>query len=447
METPKAMITLWGSRVFLLLFAITLQVQVTLFSSAEYQGLRVSSADFLLPFAGLFILGCLVFKKSNWPRWEKPFGYWAPFLLTAVFVYGLVYGYIVQGGINHWAAYNKGIGWLVLCAYLMAGAWVGTNNARDIRRWFVLPFVMFLVIITALDAILRILLYKEVGLGFVFMGHNFGYDLAGLMVNRNAFAFLFLSALVFTSILLLKRSDLSKIETFAFKALWLLLPVFLALNLSRSSMLILVPFVLYLLVVNWRYFARRILPFVLVGLLAVPFTNTGKIVRVGATLTQIEQNYDKATNDDAQKTVPRTYQGDRIRFEVLLHCWELIKQHPITGAGLGSILYFQEGKDPRRISIMDNTLLWILTEMGPIGLLCFLGVYITMLRALFRHEDHQHFSYAIGFMLLGFGIFSLTHEILYSRFLWFFLGLGLAAPALKAHLQQSNSSETIDPEG
>ena len=55
---------------FVVVFALALQIQVTIFASDDYFGLRVSVADLLLPFAGLFIFVSLLNNKSNWPEWR-----------------------------------------------------------------------------------------------------------------------------------------------------------------------------------------------------------------------------------------------------------------------------------------------------------------------------------------------------------------------------------------
>ena len=87
--------------------AIALQIQVTLFSSEDYLGLRVNLADFILPLLGLFILISLLLKRSVWPRWSGKFGYWAIALLSAAMLLACVNGYLTLGHWSNWALVNK----------------------------------------------------------------------------------------------------------------------------------------------------------------------------------------------------------------------------------------------------------------------------------------------------------------------------------------------------
>ena len=65
-----------------------------------------------------------------------------------------------------------------------------------------------------------------------------------------------------------------------------------------------------------------------------------------------------------------------------------------------------------------------------LGLGVFLGFYIVCLYTLARTPDPL--SISMAGILLVFGIFSLFHEILYTRFIWFLLGLGIASKSVIA---------------
>lgn len=112
---------------------------------------------------------------------------------------------------------------------------------------------------------------------------------------------------------------------------------------------------------------------------------------------------------------------------------QLIMKYPLQGAGLGSVLYFQEQEDAQTRNIIDNTGLWLLTETGLVGFGIFIASYIIMVLALTRNVENfrnpeDMLSLAALVILLCFGIFSLLHEILYTRFFWFILGMALAIP-------------------
>jgi O-antigen ligase len=127
----------------------------------------------------------------------------------------------------------------------------------------------------------------------------------------------------------------------------------------------------------------------------------------------------------ADHQVVRDY--DMPRLMIVQDAFELIRAHPLRGAGLGTALHEQKETQGRAIAVIDNSLLWVLTEMGPLGLFGFIWVYLVMLAALYG-KDKAPLSRAAFWLLLAFGIFSLFHEILYTRFLWFILGMALVAP-------------------
>src|SRR5690349_14436635 len=129
--------TLDWVKVSAIVFAVALQVQITLFKSDTYQGLRIGSGDLLLPIVGIMIAISLFLKRSAWPQWPKPFGWWALGAMTAVITFAMVNGYFVMGTFSEWAFVNKFIGWFVLLAYFGLASWFTTNYGER----FVLPFI------------------------------------------------------------------------------------------------------------------------------------------------------------------------------------------------------------------------------------------------------------------------------------------------------------------
>lgn len=425
------------ARASLVLFAVFLQVQITVLASPDYLGLRINSADILLPVAGLLILISLLLKRTSWPQWQKPFGYWAPALLSAVIVLAILNGYHIQGAWSSWAIINKGMGWCVLMAYLAMGAWFAANKPADIRDWFLRPFMLFLCVSVICEVTVRILFNHEIVSQFTVLDALKVPELSGFMANRNAFAFLYLSTLTLSCVLWLKDIQIKRIELFCFRALWALLPVFFVMNASRSSLLILVPLVLFIIVNNWRFFALKILPLILIGLIILPITDIRRMKSAFRHLDALqEQSLSFAEGETgAQDLKDNVYIGDSLRLHVITDSLTLYKQHPVTGVGIGSVYAYQKTQDRKFTVIIDNTPLWVFVEMGPLGFLAFAGVFFSMIFALHRKSkemtSHEHaFAHAVIFVLIGFGLFSLFHEILYSRFLWVFLGMSLASPAL-----------------
>lgn len=434
MTLPKINYSLLFTRAALFTFAVFLQIQITLFPTPEYIGLRVNAADLILPFVGLFVLGSLLLKRSHWPQWQKPFGYWVPILLTVVLMFALYNGYRVQGSWSSWALINKGVGWFVLMAYLAFGAWASTNQSDEIRKWFLRPFLLFFCAFAVFEIVLRLL--AQNGLlerSDLFMHFFRTIELAGFMANRNAYAFLFLSMISIGSLYLIKPFSLHKVEHICFRLLWFMLPAFIAMNASRAAFLVIGPLVLFVIFMNWRVFIKQLLPLILIGCLIVPLVKNEMLAKALSTYGNVSQG--AAVLGDDFDLDDDLYHGDHLRLQVILDSKEMYMRHPFTGAGIGSVYEYQKTQQDRDdIAIIDNTPLWVFVEMGPLGFIVFAAAFFSMMIALSRKskgeiDTHDKmFAHAVIFVMISFGIFSLLHEIMYSRFFWVLLGMGLALP-------------------
>jgi O-antigen ligase len=120
-----------------------------------------------------------------------------------------------------------------------------------------------------------------------------------------------------------------------------------------------------------------------------------------------------------------TSTGDRLI--VLEDSLKLIQEKPLFGHGLGEGLKRSENLLGYP-NIIHNTLLWLLVETGLAGAFCFLGLFFVFLRRFHQDmkENREPFSQACFMILLTFALFSLVHEMLYQRALWFILGIGMA---------------------
>ncbi len=412
------------------ILAITLQIQVTLFSSDTYLGLRVNLADFLLPFIGLGILSSLMMKRSVWPQWISPFGYWALALLSVVITGGLLNGIYINNMISDWALINKGLGWLIIAAYMLAGAWMMSNA----------PPLTFRLFSRTLGAFFCVVLLYELSLHFMF--HELHSPLVampleylqGLMFNRNSYAFLFVICAATLSEQALRskhRLDLALLSIF-----WTLAPICLVLNGSRAlwlAMLIVLPIIA---IRHWRGAIKFMLPAVLVGAVlgGMLFQNASERL-----MRPIYQTQALMVDDVHEHAITHTvseYQ-DSPRVRLLRDGLRLAREFPLTGAGLGTILERQKAQQVDVTSVMDNSLFWVFIEMGPVGLFSFLFVFITMLGTAFKHRAKSAVSAACFVMLLGFGVFSLFHEILYTRIFWLILGMGLVYTPIEPQAQSN----------
>jgi hypothetical protein len=140
-----------------------------------------------------------------------------------------------------------------------------------------------------------------------------------------------------------------------------------------------------------------------------------------------EENLD-FTSPEIQKKYRR--QSDAYRIQAAHDAIAVWKTSPLVGAGLGTFLNYQAQRYGQFMDVVDNTPLWLLCETGLLGLFALLGFYAVSMHSLKQAGDPL--SLALIGILLSFGLFCLLHEMLYTRFLWFFLGLALGLKSVVA---------------
>lgn len=356
------------------LFAVALQIQITLFQTANYNGLRISLADLLLP------IGFLIVRRFEL---QKPFGWWAIISMTLAVTYSMINGYFIQGEISHWALINKFAGWFILMGYFAIGASLN-------REVFFKTFVAFFILL----AFKEVLILDE------------GY-IDGLMANRNAYAFMLVCVLVLATV---------RNYTPLVYILWTLLPILVLLNASRTLWLCIPFLILFLTLNNWRQILR-LSPCLLLGVTVFVLIAGDKERGLAHTPLRSMIALYKHTDLPQQKHFQAS--GDPLRLSILESSMDLIRQYP-WGTGLGTHLKAQEGG-----IVIDSTPLWILTEMGPIGLTAFLAAFMAIVGTIKLNREAL-------LIIFCFMVFCLFHEITYTRFLWVFLGLYLVKkPELK----------------
>ena len=110
--------------------ALSLQIQISLFASPTYLGLRINLTDLLVPFAGAAILVTLLTKRSLWPQWNMKHIYIWLAVLTGIFAAALIHTHFTYGEISRWALVNKFGGWIVLLGIMGMGAWMAANATQ-----------------------------------------------------------------------------------------------------------------------------------------------------------------------------------------------------------------------------------------------------------------------------------------------------------------------------
>jgi O-antigen ligase len=135
------------------------------------------------------------------------------------------------------------------------------------------------------------------------------------------------------------------------------------------------------------------------------------------------------------------------------------KEHPLTGLGFGAFkpISFQLLRQTPGVDLeghlrfaegeyMHNAYLGSLVDLGPVGLLFFLGVFAACARTLLRsgraarasnNDFLRHCSNALAVALLSFAVSSISLSTETSRGLWMLVGLTVAVAALVERETQS----------
>jgi hypothetical protein len=441
------------TKICVVLVGIALQFQFTINISADSKGLRLNLCDALLPIIGIFILFSLLRQKSAWPNWNlKALPFWL-IGLSALFIAATINGYIFTGTWSHWALFNKDIGWLVLLSYFLAASWFVRNYEEKYIRLFLLASFYTLLGITLINVIC-------ISSFHVFQNIlnlpplTAPWFAEGTADNKNTAALLISFAISFIYIFHFHNQRLFK--SFVIYATSFFLPFFIFYNASKAFLILLLPATLYLaFMFKAKLIKPILLPFgigliCLVGVISTNVTSqwiyfsTAKHMVFALDNADVISNYDEVEND-LSTTDKRRLETFSIRIENIKRNFNHWKNAPLGGIGLGTGNYLQIQEWGEVRSVLDSTPSWILFEFGIIGFLIFLTFYALVLKSLWKgaqttnSDFYRTLRHAVIGCLLCFACIALFHDILYTRFLWVLMGLGLAVP-FKTRLQTQGSA-------
>lgn len=416
--------------------ALSLQIQITLFSSPTYLGLRVNLTDLITPLAGMAILVTLLIRQSRWPEWNMKHVYFWLAGITLTLIAAFINTWISYDEISRWALTNKLGGWIILMAIMGMGAWIGTNARREHIQLFFKTFLSLALAILFYTLVVIVLRsYPTTAEWFPRDPYAF-FPIDGLMANRNAYGFLMLAVFAFSSIFYFSQTDgIYRKICYAF---YFLLPMFLVFNGSRATLLALGLIIPAMFLLNIRQGKKclHLLLCIILGLatvFAIYHDKKDKLLILKLKQTEFLMEAAEAENSASLSEIGENvkYPGDSMRLTILQDALEMVRNHPIIGSGLGSMMIYQKEKHGRMINIIDCTPLWIFVEMGAIGLAVFALFYWQVIKSFWAERKAgdsftQAFYTAILIIIFGFTFMCLFHEIMYTRHMWFLIGLGLA---------------------
>lgn len=425
-----------------LFLSVALQIQT------DIAHIRINLADIALPLSGASIFLTLILRRSVWPQWDIPKAYFWLAGLCVLVGCALLNGWYQTGEMTSWAVYNKFVGFVVLVCYFALGGWIYSNRRGiDVIGILVAGFLLFYLAFYFVCA--GMMVAKAVNIS----GIPRLFPFEGLMGNRNAYAVLMTCGTIF--LLVFSRRVTGFISRYVLSLYLVTLPLVAGYNGSRAVWIILSLIGVYFSIRYFKWAVRHILPAVLCGVLLATFiftqteplaSNRKQIKRLVGTVSILkEQGPDVLEDVSKTDRKVRKLASELIRVRNAWIAIGIWRDHPVIGGGLGSILHYQYMHfDPKVtfIDVMDCTPIWLLGETGLLGLLAFIGFYGFVMRALWRKtrclpEDklsafprvtptEAAFAEALMVFMLAFGVMSLFHEILYTRYLWVMMGMGAA---------------------
>ena len=310
-------------------------------------------------------------------------------------------------GSNEWATANRLTGLIVVFSFLFAGS--------AMRRYIDPPMMakLSIVLLFSLTAsvIIKIIVHNLIGFD-ISIFFNWTVYVNGFIGDRNAFSFMAGLAAVFV-IFHFPQFQNKNGQRNAIAVLLSTLSAFILFTGSRSGLGATV-FILLWLFVSMPRHIPQIFAAALGTYAFIQFVNF-----FGQTkpITFLDNRY---VNDILAISEPRA--------NTLESGLNLFIANPIFGAGLGAGI-----RDTGLV--IHNLYIWILGEMGLIGVMLCLPIAAAFMRVFFQIlgdktyplKDHGQLHALILFVIIC-GGFSLVQDVAYQRILWLLVGFIMATP-------------------
>lgn len=408
--------------------------------------LTVAMSDIPAVIGGSIVALLLVTRRMALPF--QPFLAWALAAMSGLIVYGLASA-ALQGGLGHWALFNRGLGWVVLLGYASTAA-AAVSVAGEAGRTLILrSFIVAGLAVCGAQVVLMladavIALPKDV----------FNMPLKGYVENQNAFSFQLAMVGVLLIVALARGIMVAKRPAFVIACLFVTVIFYYAKSRTGLVFVGLLAIAMYVLSRRAAFFddgARQqlrgaaILSVTLVLLLVcLPYIAFGAIYAGSHAYAWTMETLYAATGGMIGRPVvievpPFAYYNSVVTLGVRLthdtseaERWETISQgldmwraHPIFGAGLGSYVDWRMALTGK-MQVIHSIPVWLLAELGLLGAVVSIGVFVGLLwrgwRMLRLEND---FAWGLGLIgiLVPMAAGGMVHDILYQRMFWFLLGL------------------------
>lgn len=408
-----------NSPLFWLGAAMLAGVQVLTTLPLATHGLRVALSDLLLPLAVLMPLGLLVRGRLT-PR--PPLSLLVALAaMTVALLVSLLVGMREAGSLAAWPLIKLG-GWFSLLTYLLCG-WGFAVRDRLTDR------LVEVTLIAGWAVAVGSFVHRQLFLDQTYLGRVYWFYSRFMGASDNSNAYAFLAA----CLLLLQITYAARRPLFAgwFDSLGMAVLFFaLIITGSRTGYLAFVAGLLLLVAVRAVPWRRLGVATIIVAVMLIAWKAGDGIERhyvnaetgITTTVTGTNLNVEGQVTSEA---------GLSHRWVSTLGALRQWREAPLLGIGLGTYLDRQVEAGMGAPMTLHSSPLWVLTEMGLLGLAAYGAMLLLMLRELWRGRADPMALAGLA-VLAAFVVGSLGSDLLYQRHQWLLLGLALAAARRKS---------------
>ncbi len=404
--------------------------------------LSVGGPDFVLGPAVLISM-----RREAWPRVMQvsraSLSRWILGFAASVII-GLFVGWLRLGHVTWWALINRGCG-----LFLLLSIYYFFASAAKKDMWLYLRCFVGAGSLLNVFALVAVVLRYSANRGSIFFFGDTSLRLSGLMHNPNqyggyltALLGIQLTAVVFTKTIFGSRwIDATNV---------LFLFVGTLFTISRGSWLaalaaaLAVPFVSRAADPKIAFRRQLLAP----ALVVICLTAGLFIARTGGLWPALQQPVTLRTSENTSwiyfphsdasarefLRVARDPSGVEDRLAITHTALQLYLASPSTmafGLGLGGFAAAAPTTNLQSAVIIHNSFLWALVELGPIGLICVIGIFCVALWRLWSllgtDADTSLACGGLFVALVSVVVWSLSNDGMYQRQLWFLLGLSTTA--------------------
>jgi hypothetical protein len=462
---------------WLVFWTIPLSAAVGLFFSLRIPTISgeitVSLADPLSIMIALICVGHLITERAVPELWVVKGVHLAFFLITGAILVSFAHGYWSFGW-SDWAFYNRVLGWPMLLAHCAAGASiVWAFGARG-------QSILFHCIVISAGALgmLALIYYpiaQEYRLPWLMVDGLL--RLEGTSRNANSTALQFLIASGVAAVL--AASAAGRSDRLRYMMALIFASAVVVLTMSRVAFVVAVCLIIFFILFDRRIALRLGGAFAMTALLLIgwlSFQNNaslsfltanpkGDVASVGilstaetpmiasaptlALVSVLAASHSRAPiqvvavgQDDlapiaaTSKTTPKYLAGIAHRLKLredrvdgILDGIDRWLRNPILGAGLGSHVQ-EQLRNGQIVSVIHSGYVWILAELGLVGLIAFMSLLIPIIQVLRMKSTVENGSLVriIVIIVAVMALFNVLHDMVYQRMFWFLLGAFLANP-------------------